>query len=84
MYRFMMERAIFNRLQRQAISVSKRYYQCDGVGVYGYRPKKVEPFQRKLVLVFFLLFLFSLKNKSNSTSDDWSQNPLLLLFIHFS
>lgn len=49
MYRFMIERTIFNRLQRQAISVSKRYYQCNEVGVYGYRPKKVEPFQRKLV-----------------------------------
>lgn len=49
MYRFMMERTIFNQLQRHTTSVSKRYYQCSGIGVYGYRPKKVEPFQRKLV-----------------------------------
>lgn len=47
MYRFMMERTFFNQLQRQAINMTKRYYQCSGIGVYGYRPKKVEPFERK-------------------------------------
>lgn len=54
MYRFMMEGTLFNQLQRQAISVSKRYYQCSGIGVYGYRPKKVESFERKSILLFLV------------------------------
>lgn len=50
MYRFITVRALFSQLQRQANGVNKRYYQCNGIGVYGYRQKKVEPFKRKLPL----------------------------------
>ncbi|XP_031631638.1 probable 2-oxoglutarate dehydrogenase E1 component DHKTD1 homolog, mitochondrial [Contarinia nasturtii] len=45
MYRFMVGRTLFKRLQCQAIGVNKRYYQCSGAGVYGFRPKKDEPFE---------------------------------------
>lgn len=55
MYRFMMERRLFSQLRQQrhraAIGMTKRYYQCGDNGVYGYRPRKVEPFTRKSLCV---------------------------------
>lgn len=51
MYRFMMEQKLFSQLRQHGhktpIGMTKRYYQCGDNGVYGYRPRKVEPFTRK-------------------------------------
>lgn len=55
MYRFIMERKLFSQLRQQwhktSIGMTKRYYQCGDNGVYGYRPRKVEPFTRKSLCV---------------------------------
>lgn len=48
MLRFIKQRKLFDTLQRQAIDATKRYYQCTTEsGVYGYRPRKPEKFERK-------------------------------------
>lgn len=40
-------------------SISHRYYQCEH-GVYGYRPKKAEPFERKASFILLCLVLLLL------------------------
>lgn len=63
MYRFMSERTLFSQLQRQAIGVSQRYYQCNETGVYGYHPHRVEPFKRKSNPPCRQKFIEKLKNE---------------------
>lgn len=66
MYRFIAKQHFnFVRQQKNISKNQKRHYQCGKDGVYGYRPKNIEPFQGKpknrLISLIVLFNLVQLK-----------------------